>query len=67
MTAPANAGGINNIYFADLDTSITGGQAQWDYIRWTNAGQFELPEPTGCLALALGGGMLLLGRRRRAS
>ncbi len=61
----AQTGGINNIYFGDLDTQFAGGNADFDYIRWTNSGIFEIPEPgAACAAVAMAG---LLGLRRRVS
>jgi hypothetical protein len=58
--------GSNRLGFGDATTSLEGGQIQWDYIDWTNAGAFApVPEPSTLALMALGGTALLRTRRAR--
>lgn len=74
-TISGQPGGSNLITGSDLRIGVTsgsdtvGGTTEWEYVRWTNAGQFSpVPEPAAFASLlgVLALGTVALRRRRRA-
>lgn len=64
FTTTGIADSANVLDFGDVTGIYDGGTVRWDYIRWTNAGAFSIPEPSAVMMLALGGTLLLRAQRK---